>query len=213
MSSQDDPTGELLAVYGMLGGLPLDFDQQSPDYQRAFLKRRIPQLQKEIADEEARLAPQQQNWDQRSQLQVKHSDDVLEWSKRKLEAAKKGVRFTEPKPTPPTGGGFLDMLGDVFNGMFSHGQLDAKRKILMDMEARYDALQAATPQPALPPAKPTRQQQIAQIQAEIADAYKQKAAMLADLQKVPGMQPTTLAAVERNFDDQIQKLVDKMSKL
>jgi len=203
MSSENDRTDELEAVNQLLGGLPPGFDQQSPDYRRAFLKRRIPELQKEIADLEAQTATSQPGSSLRSQLQEQHAADLKQWAKRGFEASKKGVPFTTPKPVPPKGGGFFDFLGDLFGHVVSHTQLDAKRKILMDMEARYEALQGPAPQPK--PSVMSPQRQRARILTDIAalEAERDKAcAGIADerLRNV----------VKAVFDDKIQKELEKL---
>ena len=46
----------LEAVNDMLGGFPSDFEQQTPQYQLAWLQQRVPQLQQEMWTR-ARLRP------------------------------------------------------------------------------------------------------------------------------------------------------------
>lgn len=110
----------------------------------------------------------------------------------------------------------LPNLADAFSEMeqLPAGMMEDQ---LTDLRARKAMLLAAMPQQQLSSApaasKPSRQQLLAQFQVELSDIHKQKADMLANLQKIPNIDKTTLVAVERNFDDQIQKVLDAMSKI
>ena len=210
MNNWDDQNeaDELTAINAALGGLPPGFERQSPDYQRAWLKRKIPVLQKEIADEEAELNTHKQSRVQRDlhrqPLQDKYIADLGRWAHD----------VDLPFPKAPPGGGFLDMLGDVFNelgGASAFAQLDAKKKILMDLEARYDALQGPPPAPKpIPP--PTSKQQREQVLDEIADMLKEKADAIAKMSRVTN-DPTILQGIAAGYDDRVQKLKDKLSKI
>lgn len=95
------------------------------------------------------------------------------------------------------------MLGDLFRGGIGHSLLDTKRKLLMDMEARYDALQGPMPQPK--PAPPTPAQQRAQVLANVGTLETERDKVIAAISD-----PMIRQKVKTTYDEKIQKELDKL---
>lgn len=204
---------ELEAVTQMLGGFPPDFEHESPEYQLAWLQQHVAQLQQEIVQLEAQVSSVQQ----RAELKVDDMEKASRaWAanmKQKADASSRAWLFS-PKPAAPQQPtpkfGFGDFLGGLFDVALttsSAATLEAKKLILSEMQLRQQVLAQKLPA-ATTVAKPTRQQQIDAILADIAQVNAECTKVCATITDQALRDQITLA-----YEDKARKLYEQIAKL
>jgi hypothetical protein len=145
------------------GMFPEDFDKRTPEYQRAWLQRKIPQLEQEITEIETELA---------------RADEIHRLARQNAKRKKKSGLFGVFKNLFTDPLGLEEGLGVMTKGLstiVTAQALDIKREQLIEMQARLVSLSAPSP-PV--PSELTPEQKRAQdkknCEARIAELKAQK---------------------------------------